>query len=78
MPEKKKKYTVSLPITGYITCEVEAVDEEGSFKAAWEMYEEGIEGFEDPMWEAVEKVVDGNCFHGMLDEQESFTETEGE
>jgi len=41
----KKKYWVSIPIRGTITCEVEAEDQEQAIEQAFELYHE--DGYQD-------------------------------
>ena len=62
----KRHWTVTLPITGFVTVEVTA----SSRKEAIEKALEGPEdGFPDPdEWQVHEEVCSGNVFHGMQNE----------
>jgi len=61
MPE----YCVTVPIVGYACVIVEAKNEEDAKKAAMN----GSITIDDiESWEAVEKIVEGNCFHGPINE----------
>ncbi len=64
------KYAVSIPITGSIYIELDAKSEEDAIAKAWEAYGDGWENhFDAPDWEALEEVVSGNVFHGMINSQ---------
>lgn len=59
------KYLVQLPVSGVASIEVEADSEQAAIKAA--LNGEGT----DPVlenWETHERVVEGNVYHGELDE----------
>ena len=64
-----KRFVVQIPITGYISIEVDADSEESAIETAWGSYSaSGPDAFDEPEWEAVEQVCEGNVFHGMLNE----------
>lgn len=64
-----KKFVVSIPITGAVSFEVEAEDQGSAIEAAWAAVNEGGDQT-DLMWEYVDVVMEGNCFHGMQNEIE--------
>jgi len=66
-----KRWGVSIPITGHLWFEVEADSEEQAIERAWERYGEGSHGDEEPYWEALERVTEGNVTHAELNEQEA-------
>lgn len=62
----KKKYGVTLPVTGLIYVEVEADDEKSAIEAAL-----GADGLTNSMieeWEAHREVNRGNVWHGPIGE----------
>ena len=66
------KFTVELPVSGTASCSVEAESEEEAIQKAL------IGENEDPPelveWEALEHIVTGNVFHGMIDDPEAWEE----
>lgn len=58
------KFTVGIPITGYISIEVEAESEEEAFEKAWESDKLTLENVEE--WEAHEKVSRGNISYAVM------------
>jgi hypothetical protein len=64
----KKKFSVTLPISGYLVTEVKAEDEASAITAALdsklkaEMIQE---------WEAHRRIVQGNVFHGQINEADA-------
>lgn len=60
------EYCVSVPICGYAVVVVEAENEEDAKKKALGMAT--IDDIEE--WEALEQVVEGNCFNGIMNEIE--------
>lgn len=68
MAAKKKKFWVSIPITGVVGFAVTAEDEESAKAAAWERVDEGKKG--EIEWEYTEHVYLGNVFSGMQNDIE--------
>jgi hypothetical protein len=66
-----KKWGVSIPITGHLWFEVDAYSKEEAFARAWERYNDGSYGDDDPYWEACERVTEGNVTHAELHEQDA-------
>lgn len=65
-----KNYTVSVPISGYICIDVEANSEQEAITKAFE--EATLEDLEE--WEMHECIVEGNVFHGLMNEIDIFEE----
>lgn len=57
------RYSVSLPITGYLIKEVEADSEQAAIEAA---LSEPASNDDIEEWETTDAVVTGNVFHGKL------------
>ena len=63
-----KKFHVAIPITGAMSCTVEAVSPTDALERAWALFhEKGPEPFEIE-WEAVSQVSEGNVSHAFLNE----------
>lgn len=63
------RFIVSIPITGAISCELEAESESDALAKAWDKYnDEGAEPFEVE-WEATSHVTTGNVTHAFLNDQ---------
>ena len=62
-----KNFAVSVPIAGFIYIEVEAENEEEAKQKAFES-DAGVRDIEE--WDMHEKIVEGNIFHGSLNEIE--------
>lgn len=60
------KFTVGVPITGYIVLEVEADTEEEAFEKAWESDKLTLDNVEE--WEAHDQVNRGNVSYALMDE----------
>ena len=58
------KYSVAIPLAGCLTIEVEAEDEEAAKAAAWTAFGERGEGAGDLEWDCLDRIVEGNVFHG--------------
>lgn len=66
---EKKRFTVALPITGVIYVEVEAKDEDDAINAA--LMEDLVDGEKWPEpeeWQVHRQIVEGNIFHGGMNE----------
>jgi hypothetical protein len=66
-----KKYKVEIPITGFISVEVEACNKQDAIKKAFEYDDLTVSNIEN--WELHEKIVEGvegTVFHGLLNEIE--------
>lgn len=63
-----KKYLVNLPITGYISIEVEAENEEMAIDKAFESEECNLDNLIE--WEACESVCEGNVCYAILTDAE--------
>jgi hypothetical protein len=61
-----KEYCVQVPICGYAVVMIEAEDEKEAIKNAIE----NVELSDMESWEALEHVVEGNCFYGPLNDIE--------
>lgn len=64
-----KKYLVNLPITGYISIEVEAKNEEMAIDKAFESEECNLDNLIE--WEACESVCEGNVCYAILTDAEA-------
>lgn len=65
-----KKYYVQIPITGYLDVEIDAGDKESAIEKAFE-----IGTLEDLLeWEMHEQIIQGNVFHGLLNEVDIIEE----
>lgn len=64
-----KKYVVNIPITGYVSVEVEAENEDEARTAAWSKIDDGVDD-DDVTWEYCEAVTEGNVTYAMLNEVE--------
>lgn len=62
--EKKKTFTVAVPITGIIRVTVEAADEDAALEQAMSSDELKLDNCEE--WSAHEQIVKGNVFYGDL------------
>lgn len=71
-----KTYLVSIPITGRVSFEVQAEDDEAAERAAWDAIDDGEEG--DVEWEYTKQIVRGNCFSGMQNEVEVSVVDDGD
>lgn len=60
------KYSVQIPITGYVIVEVEAADEKEAIQKAFESDELSKTDIEE--WETHEHVCEGNVFHGSVND----------
>lgn len=60
------EYCVQVPICGYAVVMIEAENE----KEAIEKAIENVELSDMESWEALEHVVEGNCFNGLLNDIE--------
>ena len=63
-----KTYIVTVPIIGYAVVEVEAENEGEAAKKA--MSGQRIQAENIESWEAVEHIVEGNCFNGEVNDIE--------
>ncbi|MCY6957850.1 hypothetical protein [Clostridium brassicae] len=65
-----KNYTVSVPISGWVCVSVEANNEDEAISKAFE--EATLEDLEE--WEMHKCIVEGNVFHGLMNEIDIFKE----
>lgn len=63
MSASKKKWQVSLPITGVVIVYVEAATEEEAIDAA---FDKGASSEDIEEWQTHRKIVEGNIFHGEM------------
>lgn len=63
-----KKWWVSIPITGSMSIEVEALHEGAAIDKAWELYNGNGPGAFELAWEATSCVCDGNVSNAELNE----------
>ena len=61
-----KEYSLSIPVSGYITTLVEAESEEEAITKASADTEISLDDVEE--WEMHRKIVEGNFFHGLRNE----------
>ena len=61
-----KEFCVSVPICGYAVVTIEAEDEDEAIEKALGT----VELSDIESWEALEHIVEGNCFNGQLNDIE--------
>ena len=61
-----KEFCISVPICGYAVVTVEAEDEDEAIAKALDTFE--LSDIES--WEALEHVMEGNCFYGPMNDIE--------
>ncbi len=70
------KYSVSIPIAGSCTVEVEAESEAGAVEAAWAVVDD--EQARHLEWEFFSSLVDGNVLHASQNTIEVYREDDGD
>lgn len=69
-----KKYYVEIPITGYVSVEVEANSKEEAIEKAWESPDLSLNNVVE--WEAHERISKGNVSYAVRDDIDIYSEDE--
>ena len=69
-----KKYFVEIPITGYVSVEIEANSKEEAIEKAWESPDLSLDNVVE--WEAHAYVSKGNVLYALRDEIDVYSEDE--
>lgn len=69
-----KKYFVEIPITGYVSVEIEANSKEEAIEKAWESPDLSLDNVVE--WEAHEYISKGNVSYAVRDEIDVYSEDE--